>query len=201
MQGTRRWARKAEHVMAIPFVRKRFTTHDFHLMAEAGILGEDDRYELIAGEIVEMAAIGAKHANYINRLNLHAVRELGDTYVISVQNSVQLSINHEPQPDLMILRWRDDYDDRVPTSDDVMLLIEVADSALQYDRKVKLPLYAKAGIPEVWIVDVNGLRLTRYSQPDGEIYQVVRRARRGQALASTTIPGFAIPFEVPFGRA
>jgi Uma2 family endonuclease len=187
--------------MAVPLVRKRFTTHDYHLMAEAGILGEDDRYELIDGEIVEMAAIGAKHANYINRLNLYAVRELGATYVISVQNSVQLSIDHEPQPDLMILRWRDDYDDRIPTPDDVMLLIEVADSTLQYDRKVKLPLYARAGIPEVWIVDVNGQRLTRYSQPEDGIYQVVRRAKRGQALASTTIAGFTIPFEVPFGLA
>lgn len=187
--------------MAVPLVRKRFTVHDFYRMAEAGILREDDRYELIAGEIVEMAATGAKHASFINRLNLYAVRELGDTYVISIQNSVQLSLDHEPQPDLMILRLRDDYDDHIPTPADVMLLIEVSDSTLQYDRKVKLPLYARAGIPEVWIVDVNGLRLTRYSHPEDGTYQVVRRAKRGQVLASTTVPGFAIPFEIPFGHA
>jgi Uma2 family endonuclease len=187
--------------MAMPLIRKRFTTHDFHRMAEAGIFSEDDRYELIDGEIVEMAATGAKHASCINRLTLYTVRELGDTYVISVQNSMHLSINHEPQPDLMILRMRDDYGNRVPTPEDVILLIEVADSTLQYDRKVKLPFYARASIPEVWIVDVNGLRLTRYSQPEGETYQMVRRARRGQALASTTVPGSTIPFEIPFGTA
>lgn len=186
--------------MTAELVRKRFTVHDYHRMADVGIFDEDNRVELIDGEIVQMAAVGAKHASYVNRLNLHAVNELGRTHIVSIQNSLRLTSYHEPQPDLMVLHRRDDYDDHVPTAADVLFLIEVSDSTLRYDRKVKLALYAQAGIPEVWIVDVNGQRLTRYSQPSGATYQLVRRAKRGQVLASTTIPEFSIPFEVPFGQ-
>ncbi len=187
--------------MTAELVRKRFTVHDYHRMAEVGIFDGDQRVELIDGEIVQMAARGAKHASYVNRLTLYAVTELGRTHIVSIQNSVRLADFHEPTPDLMVLRLRDDYDDHLPTAADVLLLIEVSDSTLRYDRKVKLPLYAQAGIPEVWIVDVNGQRLTRYSQPSGDSYQLVRRAKRGQVLASTTIPEFMLPFEIPFGRA
>jgi Uma2 family endonuclease len=128
--------------------RRRFTVHDYHRMGEAGILHEDDRVELIEGEIVEMAAIGTRHFSCVNRLNRLLVMSVGDEAVISVQNPVRLNEHTELQPDLAVIRARD-YRESLPEPDDVLLLIEVSDTTLAYDRGVKLPLYAKAGITEV----------------------------------------------------
>jgi Uma2 family endonuclease len=186
--------------MAMQVARRRFTIHDYHRMGEVGILHEDERIELIDGEIVMLEAISPKHAGCVNALSHHAVMALSDRFIVSVQNPVQLSMLHEPQPDLAILRKGISYDERLPTAEDVLLSIEVADTTLNYDRRVKLPLYARAGIPEVWLVDLQGQRLARYSPPVNGAYQLVLRARRGQTLTSTTIPGFALPFKIVFGR-
>ena len=170
--------------------RRRFTVHDYHRMGEAGILHEDDRVELIEGEIVEMAAIGTRHFSCVNRLNRLLVMSVGDEAVISVQNPVRLNEHTELQPDLAVIRPRD-YRESLPEPDDVLLLIEVSETTLPYDRGVKLSLYARAGIREVWIVDLPGETIERYTAPSANGYRRVEQMRRGQTLESTSLPGLA----------
>jgi Uma2 family endonuclease len=170
--------------------RRRFTVHDYHRMGEAGILHEDDRVELIEGEIVEMTAIGTRHFSCVNGLTRLLVVSVGGEAIISVQNSVRLNEYTEPQPDLAVIRPRD-YRASLPEPDDVLLLIEVSDTTLPYDRGVKLPLYARAGIREVWIVDLPGETIERYTAPSANGYRRVEQMRRGQTLESTSLPGLA----------
>jgi Uma2 family endonuclease len=168
--------------------RWRFTVHDYHRMGEAGILHEDDRVELIEGELVEMTAIGTRHFSCVNRLNRLLVMNVGDEAIVSVQNPVRLNEYNEPQPDLTVIRPRD-YRESLPMPEDVMLLIEVSDTTLAYDRGVKLPLYARVGIREVWIVDLPGETIGRYTDPSEERYRRADKMRRGQTLGSDALPG------------
>ena len=171
--------------------RWRFTVHDYHRMGEAGILHEDDRVELIEGELVEMTAIGTRHFSCVNRLNRSLVMNVGDEAIVSVQNPVRLNEYNEPQPDLAVIRPRD-YRESLPEPDDVLLLIEVSDTTLPYDRGVKLPFYARAGIREVWIVNLPGETIERYTAPSANGYRRVEQMRRGQTLESTSLPGLAL---------
>jgi Uma2 family endonuclease len=167
--------------------RWRFTVHDYHRMGEAGILHEDDRVELIEGELVEMAAIGTRHFSCVNRLNRLLVMSVGDEAIVSVQNPVRLNEFTEPQPDLTVIRPRD-YRVSLPEPEDVLLLMEVSDTTLAYDRGVKLPLYARAGIREVWIVNLPAETIERYTDPSGDGYQRTERARRSKTIESVTLP-------------
>jgi Uma2 family endonuclease len=178
--------------------RRRFTVHDYHRMGEAGILHEDDRVELIEGEIVEMAAIGTRHFTCVNQLTRLLVRGVGDAAIVSVQNPVRLDEHSEPQPDLTVLRVRD-YRESLPMPEDVLLLIEISDTTLSYDRGVKLPLYARAGIREVWIVDLQGEIIERHTDPSGSGYRRVERARRGEALAPLTFSELTLRVDAVLG--
>ena len=171
--------------------RRRFTVHEYHRMAEAGILHEDDRIELIDGELVEMAAIGTRHFSCVNRLNHLLVGNVGEDVIVSVQNPVRLNEYAEPQPDVALIRARD-YRESLPTPDDVLLLIEVSDTTLAYDRGLKLSRYARSGIPEVWIVDLEGEKIEHHTGPSGDLYRHVEPARRGETLESAALPGRAI---------
>jgi Uma2 family endonuclease len=169
--------------MSIAIVRRRFTVDEYHRMGRAGIFSEDDRVELIEGEIVEMTPIGSRHAGFVNRLNRLMTSLVADRALVAVQNPIRLSSESEPQPDLALLRRRDDfYAQAHPEPGDVLLVIEVADTSQAYDRTVKLPLYARAGIPEAWIVDVAGPTLEVHRAPSPEGYRDVRQARRGERL-------------------
>jgi hypothetical protein len=150
----------------------RFTVAEYHRMGEAGIFHEDDRVELIAGEIVEMAPIGTDHSWVVTRLTSLFEKGRGDLIVWS-QNPIVLSDEDEPQPDLALVKPRPElYRKAHPGPDDVLLVVEVADSSLAYDRGEKLARYALAGIPEVWIVDLNGDRLLVFRSPTGRSYEV-----------------------------
>jgi Uma2 family endonuclease len=128
--------------------RRRFTRAEYHRMAETGILGEHDRVELIRGEIVQMSPIGPRHAAFVDNLNQLLVTRLAGRAIVRVQNPVALADDTEPQPDLVILRRRPvPYKEREPYGEDTLLVIEVADTSLAYDRTTKLRLYAEAGIP------------------------------------------------------
>ncbi|WP_207956856.1 Uma2 family endonuclease [Rubrobacter tropicus] len=179
--------------------RRRFTVHEYHRMAEAGILHEDDRVELIDGEIVEMSRIDSRHALCVSLLNRLLVRGVGDRAIVSPQNPVRLDERHEPQPDLTVIRDRA-YGRSLPTPGDTLLLIEVSDTILSYDRNVKLPIYARAGIPEVWIVDVNGQKVERHTGPSGASYRHTELARKGETLASTTLPDLTLRADDVLGR-
>jgi len=146
--------------------RTRFTVQHFHRMGEAGIFGENDRIELIEGELIDMAPIGSRHAFAVDELSMRFARLLGEEARVSTQNPLVLGEHSEPQPDLMLLRPRaDSYGHALPGPDDVLLLVEVADSTLDYDRSIKVPLYARHGIPEVWIVALESRRLEIYREP------------------------------------
>ncbi len=184
--------------MAQEVVRRRFTVHDYHRMGEAGILNEDDRVELIEGEIVEMAAIGSRHFTCVNGLTRLLVRSVGDAAIVSVQNPVRLDEHSEPQPDLTVLRVRD-YRESLPMPEDVLLLIEVSDTSLAYDRGVKLPLYARAGIREVWIVDLPGEVIERHTDPSMDGYRTLERAWRGDEIKCAALPDLAFRVETVLG--
>jgi len=160
-------------------VTSHWTIAEYYAMAD--ILGE--RTELIDGEIIKMSPIGRLHAGCINRLNNLLVSRLLGKAIVTVQNPVRLYNNSEPQPDLAILRERADfYSLAQPTPADVLLLIEVSDSTLKFDREVKVPLYARAGIMEVWIVNLSDQVVERYWQPDAENYENIKSYAKGESL-------------------
>ena len=168
--------------------RWRFTVHDYHRMGEAGILHEDDRVELIEGELVEITAIGTRHFSCVNRLNRLLVMHVGDEAVVSVQNPVRLNDYTEPQPDVAVIMTRD-YRESLPMPEDVVLLVEVSDTTLAYDRGIKLPLYARAGIGEIWIVNLPGETIERYTAPSADGYRHADQKDLGQTLESISLPG------------
>ena len=175
--------------MATEILKKRFTTGDFHLMVEAGILAEHDRVELIEGEIIQMSPVGHRHWVRVNRPNNLFVRAFGERAVISCQSSVELSECSEPQPDIVVFKPRSDfYAGKNPTPADVLLVIEVADSSLRYDREIKIPLYARAGIPEYWIEDAKRDVLHVHRDPAGETYATSFELQRNDVIAPLAFP-------------
>jgi Uma2 family endonuclease len=179
--------------MAVRVSRRRFTVDEYHRMLEGGILAEDDRVELIEGEIVEMTPIGPRHAACVDRLNgLLTLRTAGRA-IVRVQSPIQLGGHSEPQPDVTVLRPRTDfYAAGHPGPEDVLLLVEVVETSAEYDRQVKLPLYARSGIREVWVVDlaVGTIEAYREAAPDG--YRQVRRFGRGETLSPEALPDAAL---------
>jgi Uma2 family endonuclease len=178
-----------------------FTVDEYYLMAEAGILSEDDRVELIEGEIIDMAAIGIKHALCVDRLTLLLIRLLPDEVMVRAQNPIYLDKYSEPQPDLALLKRRD-YSQRKhhPGPGDVLLVIEVSDTTLTFDRKVKVPLYARAGIPEVWIVNLQEDTIEVHSQPDKGAYQEHQQLQRGQSVPISGFPDLSLVVDDVLGR-
>ncbi|MBA2409735.1 MAG: Uma2 family endonuclease [Gammaproteobacteria bacterium] len=171
----------------------RFNVDEYHRMGEAGIFHEDQRVELINGEVVEMSPIGSPHVTNVNRLTRLFVLCLGNKGIVSVQNPVQLSAHTELQPDLALLKPRsDDYEKRLPISEDVFLVIEVADSSAQSDRKVKAPLYAGVGIPELWIVDIPNRALEVHTAPTDAGYGQLRNCGRGQRVTPAALPACTV---------
>jgi Uma2 family endonuclease len=154
------------------YQRHRLTVDDYHRMGEAGILQEDDRVELIEGEIVDMPPIGSKHAAMVARLQRLLERATGEQAIVWTQNPIVLDNLSEPQPDLCLLHPEDNfYESSHPRPKDVLLVIEIADTTLHYDREVKVPLYVQHGIPEVWIVDVENHCLHIFRNPAKDGYQ------------------------------
>jgi Uma2 family endonuclease len=170
-----------------PQDRRIITVEDYHRMAEEGLLNEDSRVELIEGEIIDMAPIGISHNCAVDRLNERLVEAVARRASVRVQGSFRLSNITEPQPDLILLKRRDDfYAHKFAAGDDTLLVVEVSDTTLRYDRNVKVPLYAKYGIPEVWIVDLENSRLHFFrSLTDGSYTSVSATAEPGL----TGLPG------------
>jgi Uma2 family endonuclease len=172
----------------------RFTVAEYHRMAAAGILGEDSRVELIRGQIVDLAPIGAPHLGMVNRLTRLLPGVLSGRGMLSVQNPVRLDDGSEPEPDIAVLRPRaDDYATATPCPSDVLLLIEVADTSLDDDRLIKVPLYAESGIAECWVVNLVDRVVEVYRQPANGRYAEVRRVGPGEILDIARLPGVALP--------
>ena len=173
--------------------RRRITAHEFRRMAEAGVFGEDERLELIAGDLVEMTPIGRGHAGFVNRLTRLFAPLASDASMgvsMSIQNPLALSNESEVYPDFTLLKFReDDYMQGVPTPKDALLVVEVAHSSLTYDRLTKAPLYARAGVPELWLLEMQDKRLWVYRRPIGEGYEEVFEVARGEGLELSQVAG------------
>jgi Uma2 family endonuclease len=189
--------------MAVQFVTYRFTVQDYHRMAEAGIFHEDDRLELLEGEIVEMPPIGPGHAGGVKRLmNSFLPLQVESKAIISVQDPIRLGEHSEPQPDLALLKPRPDfYAHEHPSPEDVFLVVEVMDSSTSYDREVKVPLYARFGIPETWLMDVEQGLIEMYRDPNPEGYRQVRTLRRGERLSPQAFPELSVTVDALLGSA
>jgi Uma2 family endonuclease len=152
--------------MAVQALRRLFTADEYHRMTQAGILSEDDRVELIEGEIVQMSPIGSRHARCVRLLNRIFSKGVGDRAIVDVQNPIRLGERLEPQPDVALLRPRPDFYAGVhPGPEDVLLIAEVMERSAAFDREVKAPLYARSGIPEVWWVDLEEEVVEVYREP------------------------------------
>jgi Uma2 family endonuclease len=179
--------------MSIQLTRHRFTADEYHQMAEAGVLRDDDRVELIEGEIVDMTPIGSRHGAVVDRLNRTLVRGCGDRAIVRIQGSIRLGLHSEPQPDVALLRPRPDfYETAVPGPESVLLLIEVADASLPYDRTVKLALYARAGIREVWLVDLVRNHVEVHLDAAQEGYRRCETHASGDRLAPMAFPELSL---------
>ena len=173
--------------------RYRLTVTEYHRLGENGIFDEDSRVEMIEGDLIVMPPIGEQHASKTRLLNRLFSLQVGDTAIVDVQNPVVLNAHSEPQPDMVLLKPRPDfYESAYPRPEDVLLLIEVSDSTLRYDRDTKVPLYAKAGIPEVWLLDVAGQRLEIYRRPSPEGYREIRYPEATENIAPVLLPELSL---------
>jgi Uma2 family endonuclease len=171
--------------MTVQILREKFTVGQYHQMIESGILTDRDHVELLQGEIIEMSPVGRQHAAYVDRLTELFVLELSSWARIRVQSPIRLSNNSEPQPDVAILQRRADfYAEGHPQPQDIFALVEVSDTTIEFDRTVKVPLYAQDNIAEVWIVDLNAEAVQVYREPVTACYQHVQTYHRGQSIAS-----------------
>ncbi len=171
------------------YQRHRLTVADYHRMAQTGVLAEDDRVELIDGEIIDMAPIGSPHAGTVTYLINILKIAIGERAIVSPQNPVFLGRHSEPQPDIALLKPRADfYRAKHPSPEDVLLIIEVADTTLRYDREVKAPLYARHGIPELWIVDLENRCLYLYREPGDEGYRQIETIEHPGVLTPLLLP-------------
>jgi len=168
-----------------------WTVDEFHRMAAAGLLDETDRVELIEGEMIDMAPIGSKHAFIVNRISQLFSASVGGQCLVSTQNPVRLGERSEPQPDIALLR-SGNYMEALPTAAEVLLIVEVSDSTIEYDRDVKLGLYARHGISEVWLLDVNAGEITVHREPTEGQYRLMRKPMADESVSPLLVPGVAI---------
>ena len=186
--------------MSAQLERWHFDVDQYYRLAEVGVLKPDDRVELIEGEIVKMSPIGSPHAACVTRTNRLFQSTFAQRAVIWVQNPVRLSDFSEPVPDVALLKPRDDfYAEHLPTADDVLLIVEVSDSTILTDRNVKVPLYARNGIPEIWLVNLPKQVIEVYSEPAEGKYQKAVTFNPGEVLTSPTLANLSLRVEEIIG--
>lgn len=169
--------------MSIQLAKRLLTVSEYHKMAEVGILDEDDRIELINGEIIEMSPIGKLHVNRVNRITSIFKKLPDEKAILSIQNPISIAPYSEPEPDISLLEFKADfYEDQLPKAENVILVIEVADTSIGYDREVKKPLFAAAGIPELWIVNIDDEQVEVYKNPSNGDYASRQIFERGQII-------------------
>jgi Uma2 family endonuclease len=179
--------------MSVQVARRYFTVEEYHRMGEAGVFSEDDRVELIEGEILKMSPIGSRHAASVNRLHMQFTNLLSGRAIVSVQNPIVLNDFSEPEPDIAVLRRRDDfYAESHPTAADALLVIEIADTSVEYDHDIKLPAYARSAVPEVWIVDIPGETVAVHADLANGVYRAVSTHQRGDSITPLHFPDLSI---------
>lgn len=193
-------AQPAEPTAPVELTRRRFTVSEYLRMAEVGLLTEDDAVELIQGEIVEISPINVVHASTVKRLIRLLTQKLGSQVILGVQDPVRLTDQSLPQPDIAVLRERSDfYGGQHPGADAVLLIIEVADTSLEYDRNVKSALYASAGIDDYWIVNLRARRIEVYREPSPTGYRAATHLGAGETLSLLAFPDILLPVDDVLG--
>ncbi len=181
-------------------LKRLFTVKEYYQMFDAGLFANGERVELIRGEIIKMSPIGRRHAACVDVCNYILAHKLGGKVIIRVQNPLSLDDSSEPEPDVMLLRYKDDfYRSGHPHPSDVLLLIEVADSTINSDRELKIPLYAEDGIIEVWLVDINNACIEVYRNPTATGYQDIQKYDRGQILSISSFSDIRIAVDEILG--
>jgi len=189
-----------EESMSVQVERRHFSVSEYNRMAETGILSEDDRVELIEGEIIEMSPIGSRHAACVRRLDALFNRELQGAAQVSAQNPILIDDYTQPEPDVALLKPRSDYySEAHPAASDVLLVVEVADTSVEYDRQVKAPLYARAGVGEMWLVNLQEDAVEVYTRPESGTYRERKQLTRGDSITLTAVPGLTFTIEEILG--
>jgi Uma2 family endonuclease len=184
--------------MSVQIARRHFNVTEYYRMMEAGILSESDHVELIDGEVIEVSPIGSRYAACVDRLN-RLFNKLEDV-IVRVQSPVRLDDFSEPQPDITLLRLRPDfYAQGHPAPSDVLLVVEIADSSTEFDRVVKLPLYAEAGIPEFWLVNLPEEKVEAFSHASNNTYQESQGFGRGEFVTSRILPALSLSVDSILG--
>ena len=178
--------------------RRLLNLHEFDLMKEAGIFTEDDRVELFDGELLAMSTVGGRHTGCITRCDRQLQRGIDSALLISVQNPLRIGGRTEFMPDLIVYRG-EEASNEVPLAAQVLVVMEVADSSRNYDRTIKAPRYAEAGIPEMILVDLVDDRLIGYSEPRADGYRRIFVAGRGEQLPSAVLSGFVLDVDTILG--
>lgn len=177
-----------------PLLKKyRFTVDAYHRIGEAGLFPPNTRVELIDGEIIEMSPIKSPHADCVDKLTEWLIIQFRQNAIVRVQNPITLNDSSEPEPDLaLVIRKSTGYRDAHPVPEEVRLVIEVADTSLEKDRKIKLPLYAAAGIPEAWLVNLPEQTIEVHSEPNAGGYSIIHIYRKGDTIQTPTIKGLSV---------
>lgn len=186
-----------EHLTPVALRRRLFTADEYQRMGQVGILSENDRVELIEGEVITKMTIGPRHNACVNRTAKAMMSAVGDAAIVQVQGSFRLNLYSEPEPDLVLFRPRADfYASRLPEPADIFLVIEIAESSIDYDRILKGRIYAEWAIQEYWIADLNKNLLWCYSEPRGGAYRNVLEYHRGESIAPTMLPDCFVAVDV-----
>lgn len=187
--------------MAAEVLRRTFTVDEYHQMIEAGVLTEDDRVELLEGEIIKMTAMGSPHAACVDRLNRLFSKRIADEAIVRVQSPIQLSEHSEPEPDVTLLKPRPDfYAASHPKPEDVLLVVEVAETSVGIDREKKVPAYSRAGVPETWLIDLAGEVIEVYSDPSAHGYREIRRLWPRDQVAPQAFPDLELAVDSLLGQ-
>lgn len=174
--------------MALPVPHRTFTVDEYYRMADAGVFGPDERTELLGGEIVVTAPPGERHASMVDRLSMLLARTAGEKFIVRVQNPLRLSRRSEPQPDVTVLRYRDDYyASGHPGAGDALVVVEIADSSLRLDRDYKRGLYAREGVREFWLVNARRGLITVYANPEAGKFTRESEYQRGESWHSAAL--------------
>jgi Uma2 family endonuclease len=186
--------------VAIQLTPRRFTAAEYHQMIDAGVFGQDERLELIDGEVVQMSPIRDRHAACVRRLIALLSRLFADRAIVDAQDPIVADVSYVPQPDVALLRLRSDYyASGTPTAADCLLVIEVADTSAEFDRQIKMPRYARAGVAELWLIDLERDVVVVYQDPTDDSYKHVQVFHRSDSIAVGALEEPAVPVESILG--
>lgn len=182
-----------EKIETPPLTRKKFCVDEVYKMMEIGILPEESGWELIGGEIIHRMSIGSKHTSKVKRLNRLVSTVIGDKAIVSIQDPIHIDEHNEPEPDIALLKPREDfYEENHPTPQDILLVIEVSDPTIEYDREIKKALYAEAGIVKFWLINLKQNTIETYFSPANGTYYQMQIFERGQTLQSKNLPDLSL---------